>query len=226
MILLTAKSRKESGKQVKKLRNMGILPGVLYGPKTKSQNLEINQKEFDKVFRQAGESSLISLDVDKKKFMVLIHQVQLDPITSNPIHVDFLLPSLTEEISAKVPLVFIGEAPAVKELGGTFVKNISEIDVKALPEKLPHEIKVDVTSIKTFEDSIFVKNLVLPEGVKAMKGQDDIIAFVASPQKIEEELEKPIEEKVEEVGKVEKQKKEEEPAEEKETKEAAKKPAK
>jgi large subunit ribosomal protein L25 len=224
MISLTVKPRKELGKKVKSLRDKGILPGVLYGPKTKAQNLEINQKEFDKIYKQAGESSLISLDLDKKKFIVLIHQVQLDPITSAPVHVDFLLPSLTEEISAKVPLVFEGEAPAVKELGGTLVKSISEVEVKALPEKLPHEIKVDVTSIKTFEESILIKNLVLPEGVKIMKGQDDIIAFVASPQKIEEELEKPIEEKVEEVEKVEKAKKEEETEEE--TTEAAKKPAK
>jgi large subunit ribosomal protein L25 len=223
MISLTVKPRKESGKKVKSLRDKGILPGVLYGPKIDSQKVEMSQKEFDKVYRGAGESSLISLALDKKKFIVLIHQVQLDPITLVPVHVDFLQPSLTEEISVKVPLVFEGEAPAVKELGGTFVKNISEIEVKALPEKLPHEIKVDVTPIKTFEDSIFVKNLVLPEGVKVITGQDDIIAFVASLEKVEEELEKPVEEKVEEVEKVEKAKKEEETEE---IAEAAKKPAK
>jgi large subunit ribosomal protein L25 len=223
MISLTVQPRKESGKKVKGLRDRGILPCVLYGSKIESQSLEMNQKEFDKVYRAAGESSLISLSLDKKKFLVLIHQVQFDPITSVPVHVDFFQPSLTEEISAKVPLVFEGEAPAVKELGGTFVKNISEVEVRALPEKLPHEIKVDVTSIKTFEDNILVKNLVLPEGVRAIKGQDDIIAFVASIQKIEEELEKPIEEKVEDVKKVEKAKKEEETEE---TKEEAKKPAK
>jgi large subunit ribosomal protein L25 len=223
MISLTVKSRKESGKKVKSLRGKGILPGVLYGPKIESQNVEMSQKEFDKVYRAAGESSLISLDFDKKKFIALIHQVQLDPITLMPVHVDFLQPSLTEEISVKVPLIFEGEAPAIKELGGTFVKNISEIEVKALPEKLPHEIKVDVTSMKTFEDSISIKDLILPEGVKIITGQDDIIAFVASPEKIEEELEKPIEEKVEEVEKIEKAKKEEETEE---TKEEAKRPAK
>jgi len=102
------------------------------------------------------------------------------------------------------------------------VKNISEIEVRALPEKLPHQIQVDVTPLKTFENSILVKDLVLPEGVKIHKGQDDIIAFVASPQKIEEELEKPIEEKVEEVEKVEKAKKEEVEETEEEAPKAAK----
>jgi large subunit ribosomal protein L25 len=209
MITLTAKIRKDTGKKVKKLREKGIVPGVLYGPKVQSCHLEVDQKEFDKVYSKAGESSLISLEVDKKKFLVLIHQVQLEPISSRPIHVDFLQPSLTEEITAHVLLVIDGEAPAVKDLGGTLIKNISEIEVKALPEKLPHEIRVDVTSLKSFEDSIMVKNLILPEGVKILKEPDEIIAFVSSPQKIEEELEKPIGGEVEEVEKVEKEKKEE-----------------
>lgn len=216
MITLTAKIRKDTGKKVKGLRKKGIVPAVLYGPKIQSCHIEVNQKEFDKVYSQAGESSLISLEVDKKKYLVLIHQAQLEPISLRPLHVDFLQPSLTEEIQAHVPLVFEGEAPAVKELGGTLVKNISEIEVKALPEKLPHEIKVDVTSLKTFENNILVKDLILPEGVKISKGPEDIIVFVASPQKIEEELEKPIEEGVKEVEKIEKEKKEEEIEEPKE----------
>jgi large subunit ribosomal protein L25 len=223
MITLTAKIRKETGKKVKGLRLKGVLPGVVYGPKMETKHLEINEKEFEKVYRQAGESSLVSLDLDGKKILVLIHEVQSEPLTLKPMHVDFLQPSLTQEIQAKVPLVFINEAPAVKELGGTFVKNISEIEVKALPEKLPHEIQVDTISLKTFENSILVKDLVLPEGVKVLKAQDDIIAFVAAPQKVEEELEKPIEEKVEEVAKVEKAKKEEVVEE---TKEGAPKTAK
>jgi large subunit ribosomal protein L25 len=213
MITLTAKLRKETGKKVKGLRLNGTLPAVVYGPKMKPENLELVFRDFEKIYQQAGESSLISLEVDKKKFMVLIHQVQLDHITSKPLHVDFLQPSLTEDIQAKVPLVFVGEAPAVKELGGTFVKNVSELEIKALPEKLPHEIQVDITVLKSFEDSILVKNIILPEGVKVQKGQEDIIAFVAQLEKVEEELQKPIEEKVEEVGKVEKEKKEKEEAE-------------
>ena len=209
MITLAVKIRKETGKKVRNLREKGMIPGVLYGPKTENLQLEIDQKDFDKVLQAAGMSSLISLEVDKKKFLVLIHQLQTDPITLRPIHVDFLQPSLTQAIAARVPIVLIGNAPAIKDLGGTLVKNISEVEVKALPENLPHEIQVDVSSLLTFENSILIKDLVVPKGVKISRGPEDIVAFVASPQKIEEELEKPIEEKVEEVGKVEKEKKEE-----------------
>jgi large subunit ribosomal protein L25 len=209
MITLKAKERKELGKKVKDLRGQGIIPAVLYGAKTKPQNLELDLREFEKVFHEAGESSLIDLEVGTKKFSVLVHEMQVEPISLKPIHVDFFQPDLTEEILAKVPLVFVGEAPAAKDLGGTFVRNISELEIKALPQKLPHEIKVDISSLLTFENTITVKDLKLSEGVKAHKGLDDIVAFVAAPEKVEEELQKPIEAGVAEVEKVEKPKKEE-----------------
>ena len=95
----------------------------------------------------------------------------------------------------------------MKNLGGTLVKNISEIEVKALPQHLPKEIKINVEELKTFEDKVLIKDLQLPEGVKILRSPEEIIAHVAPPEKVEEELQKPIEEKVEEVEKVEKEKK-------------------
>ena len=226
MLFLSAKIRKDLGKKVKNLRKKGILPGVLYGPKIKTKPLEIDLKEFEKIYKEAGESSLItlvitkgedealasspSLEIDKKKSPVLIHEVKLDPLTEKPIHVDFYQPSLEEEVTAEVPLVFEGEAAAVKDLGGTLVKNISEVEVKALPQNLPHEIKVNIDCLKTFEDNIFIKDLLIPKDVKILKEPGEIVATVARPEKVEEELEKPIEEKVEEVEKVEEKKEEEE----------------
>lgn len=210
MQTIFAKIRKEVGKKVKELRSKGILPAVLYGPKTETVSLEVDEKDFDKVFREAGESSLISLEVDKKKFLVLIHAIEIDAISKKPTHVDFYQPRLDEEISAEVPLVFTGESLAVKDLGGTLIKNIHELEVKALPQNLPHEISVDLGKLKTFEDNIFIKDLVVPQGVKIMKGPDEIVALVSQKVKVEEELSKPVEEKVEEVGKVEEKKKEKE----------------
>jgi large subunit ribosomal protein L25 len=210
MFTLSAKIRKDIGKKVKALRKKGILPAVLYGPKTKSLPLEISLKEFEKVYQQVGESSLVSLEADGKKFLVLIHDVAKDPISDIPMHVDFYQPDLEKEVDAKVPLVFEGSSSAVKELGGTLVHNISEIEVRALPQKLPKEITVNVSNLKTFEDRILIKDLILPEGVKVMRDQDEIVAQVAPPEKVEEELEKPIEEKVQEVEKVAKPKKERE----------------
>ena len=232
MLTLSSKIRKEVGKKVKSLRQQGILPAVLYGHKIKNLNLELDLKEFEKIYKEAGESSLItlviakgkdeaeasslSLNVEEKKqkFLVLIHDIQFDHLTEKPIHIDFYQPELKEEVEVTVPLIFEGEAPAVKDLGGTLVKNISEVEVKALPQNLPHEIKVDIGNLKTFEDNILIKDLIVSKEVKILKEPEEIVAKVTQPEKVEEELEKPVEEKVEEVEKVEKKPKEEEIKEE------------
>ena len=220
MLTLSAKIRKEFGRKTKTLRKKGVLPGVLYGPEIKEAlPLELDCKTFEKVYNTAGESSLISLEVEKKKFLVLIYAVELDPLSQKAIHVDFYQPKLDEEITADIPLVFEGEAPAIKELGGTFVRNIHEVEVRALPQNLPHEIRINVDKLKTFEDSILVKDLIVPKEVKILKDPEETVAFVAEPEKVEEELAKPVEEKVEEVEKVEEEKAEEPAAETPETKE-------
>jgi len=209
MLTLSAKIRKIRGKKVKTLREKGVLPVVLYGPKIKNENLEVSLKEFEKILNEAGESTLISLETEgkKEKNLVLIHEIKFDPVSSRPTHADFYQPILTEEIQVKIPLIIEGEAPAVKNLGGTLVKNISEIEVRALPQHLPKEIKINVGGLETFEDNVLIKDLVLSEGVKILRSPEEIIAHVAQPEKVEEELQKPIEEKVEEVEKVEKEKK-------------------
>jgi large subunit ribosomal protein L25 len=212
MLTLSAKIRKDLGKKSKALLKKGILPAILYGPKIKNNiPLEINFKEFEKIYKKAGESSLISLEIEGKKNSVLIHEVRKDPLTDKPIHVDFYQPIMEEEVEVTIPLIFEGVPPAVKELGGTLVKNISEVKIKAKPQHLPHELKVDVSTLKTFEDIIFIKDLKLPKEVKILKNPDDIVAQVVPPEKVEEELAKPVEEKIEEVEKIEtKPKKEEE----------------
>ena len=204
MLNLSVKIRKETGKKTKILREKGILPGVLYGPEIKEPlSLELDRKAFEQIYNVAGESSLISLEVDKDKFLVLIHDLKLDPLKQDPIHVDFYQPRLNEEVEVTVPIIFEGESAAVKELGGTLVKSISEVEIKALPEKLPHEIKISIESLKTFEDHILVKDLNLSEGVRVLQEPEEIIASVFPIEKVEEELVKPIEEKVEEVEKAE-----------------------
>jgi len=211
MLSIQAEKREIKGKKTKNLMQQGILVGILYGPKIKNINIQLKLKDFEKAYKEAGESSLISLKIGNDKYSVLIYELKRDPITGNPVHVDFYQPILTKEVSTWVPLVFEGESLAVKDLGGTLIKETQEIEVRALPEKLPHEIKVNISRLNTFEDEILVKDLDLPEGVKVEKDPDDIIALVTPPQK-EEELEKPAEEeaaKVEGVEKEEKPQKEE-----------------
>jgi len=200
MINLSAKVRKDFGKKVKKIRKKGIIPAILYGPKIKNTPLEVDLKEFEKAFQLVGESSLLQLLVGQEKFLVLINALELDAVSQKPIHIDFYQPRLDEEITAHIPLVFEGESEAMKNLGGTLVKNIHELEVKALPQNLPHEIKVDISKLKTFENNILVKDLIVPKEVKALKDPEETVAFVSEPEKVEEELAKPLgEEKVEEI---------------------------
>ena len=216
MLQLEGTIRKTTGKKVEGLREGGLIPAVLYGPEIKELlALEVNYKNFEKIYREAGESSLISLAVagekeKTKEFLVLIHDLQTNPLSGNFTHIDFYQPRLGEEIEVMVPLVFDGEAPAQKELGGTLVKNIQEIEIKGVPQKLPKELHVDATILKTFDDRILVKNIALPEGLTIIKDSEEIVALVVPIEKVEEELQTPVEEKVEDVQKVEKEKKAEE----------------
>jgi large subunit ribosomal protein L25 len=209
MIPLSSEVRETLGKGLEKLRKGGEIPAVLYGSEVKNTALTINLKEFEKVYQEAGENTMIELRIGDKKFMVFIHQVQHDVITGKPIHVDFFQPSLTEEIQLNVPLVFEGESEAVNTLGGTLVKHLFELEVKSLPQNIPSQIKVSIDKLKTFEDEIFVKDLEIPADVKVLREPNEIVVTVSSIAKVEEELEKPIEEKVEDVEKVEKKQKEE-----------------
>lgn len=210
MITLKAKIRKDLGRKTRILRQKGMLPAVLYGPKIKNQPLEIDLKEFEQVFKEAGENTLVSLEISgfKEKYLVLIHHLAKDAVDDGAVHVDLYQPSLDEKIEADIPVVLKGESLAVKDLGGTLIKNLSEIKIKALPQHLPREIVIDIGGLNSFEDHILVKDLKFAEGVEIIKNKDDIVVSVAPPEKVEEELAKPVEEKVEEVEVIEKEKKE------------------
>jgi len=217
MLALPVKVRKDDEKPAA-LRKKGELLGVLYGPKIKNKSLKLDYKTFEKIYSEAGLSSLIFLDVGGEKSPVLIHDVQKDSLTSKFLHVDFYQPRLEEKIEAKIPLIFEGELRAVKDLGGTLIKNIQELEVKALPQNLPKEIIINVEDLKALGDNILIKDLKLPKEVEILREPDEIVAFISAPEKVEEELKKPIEEKVEEVEKVGEKEKGEKEVEEKEEK--------
>ena len=168
------------------LRKQGVLPAVLYGDGIKSTPVEVALKDFQEIFAAAGESSLIGLELDGKKYEVLIHQAERDPVSGKFIHVDFYHPSAKKKVEAEIPLVFSGESLAVKDLGGVLVKEIHVLNVKGLAHKLPREIIVDISSLKSYDDRIRVRDLALPETVEAMRKGDEIVAL-AVPVKEEKE---------------------------------------
>lgn len=208
---LQATKREIQGKKVAILREEKLIPAVLYGYEINSTPISVQYQPFQKIYREAGESSLIDLVVgDNAALKVLIHGVDTDPLSDRYIHIDFYRVNMTQKLTVRIPLAFIGESKAVKELGGILVKTIDEIEVRCLPDKLVSEISIDISPLATFDDAITIKDIVLPEGIELHEGSNDVIATVTQPIS-EEELkaleEKPIEDvsqiKVEEKGKKE-----------------------
>lgn len=184
-----------------KLRKIGKLPAVLYGNKIANQNLTIDAREFDKILKKAGESTIIELTTpDKKTHTVLIHDIQIHYLTSVPTHVDFYEISMTKKLKANVVLEFIGESKAVKQLGGILVKILNEIEVECLPTDLPHNIQVNLEVLQTLQDTIHVKDIILPDKVKLVTPKEELVAKVQPPRDVEAELTTPV---VEDVSKVE-----------------------
>jgi len=199
---LKAEDRKVLGKKVNSLRRSGFIPAVLYGHGKKSVALTVNAKEFDNVFRQAGETSLVHLASGGKKHNVLIHDTERDVLSGQVTHIDFFEVKMDEKLKAKVPLVFMGEAPAVKAEGGVLVRALQEVEIEALPQDLPKEIVVDVSSLATFEDKVHVKDLKVDGSIKILTQGDETVALVTPPrsEKEMEELEaKPVEADLSEV---------------------------
>lgn len=210
-IELNAQNRSLLGSGVKKLRRGGYIPAVLYGKEQEALSLQVLVKDFGKVFKEAGESTLVYVNVDGKIYPTIIHDVSRDSLTDDILHADFYKVRLDEKIKTKVPVVFVGEAPAVKDLAGIFVRNVNELEVEAFPQDLPHEITVDISPLKNFGDQILVKDIDLGANVKVEADADTIVATVQEPMSEEElkaSLEAPIA-GVEEVEVIKKEKPEE-----------------
>lgn len=185
------------------MRRSGFVPGVLYGREVNNVSVAVKYADLERVLKSVGENSLLELELaDDGTRPVIIHAVQTDPVHDQPTHVDFLQVRLDQKIKAEVPLVFTGEAAAVKELDGVLVKSMQHIEVEALPQNLPHNIEVDISVLKTFDDHIEVANIKVPVGVKILTPAEQIVASVVPPRS-EAELESLKTEVVEDVSKVE-----------------------
>jgi large subunit ribosomal protein L25 len=215
MTSLKAKLRQAKGTAYRSIQKEESIPAVLYGPEIETISLEVDRKDFEKVYKDVGET-LIDLEVEGgKKYSVLIHDEQVHPLSQALLHVDFYQPNLKEEVVTEVPLELVGEAPALK-LGGTLIANMKEISVSALPKDLPSKIVIDVSSLITFEDVITAKDIKLPAGVTIdIENLEEVIVQVVEPENVEEELAKPIEDVNKEPEKAVEKKEEEAPEEEK-----------
>jgi len=189
--ILKADKRTLEGRKVKKLRKEGILPGNVYGKKVKSEAVQINLKEFENIYKELGETGLLMLQLGKEEKPVLIHNLQLNPISDAPVHVDFLQVDLKEKVEADIPVELIGESPAEKEGIGTVVQHINEIKVEALPTDLPEKFEIDISTLSEVDQSIMVKDIKYDKSKVEVKiGEEEIVTKVEPPQK-EEVVEAP-----------------------------------
>src|SRR3989344_4257019 len=189
MFTLTAKVRGAKESPVT-LRKSGFIPAVYYGKKDKSTPIAINTLSFKKVWKGAGQSSIITLETDHGGIDSLLYEVQVDAITGEPIHADFYAVDKNTEIYANVPFEFVGVSPAVKDLGGLLVKVLHEIEVKSLPKDLPHNITVDISSLSALDSHIALGDIKLPNGVTVSEKTTEIIVLVSTPR--EEVIDEPI----------------------------------
>ena len=187
---LKAQKRAELGKGVQALRDEGKLPAVMYGAKDASVSIAVDAKDFAKVFKNAGESTIVELVVDSEKKNVLIHDIDHDPVTSEPRHVDFYVVQKGQKVEVEIPLVFVGEAPGVRELGANLIKALHEVEIEGDATNLPHELTVDVSSLVSLESHITAKDSPLPAGVTLITDPEESVASLAMP---EEEPEEPAE---------------------------------
>lgn len=209
VITLKAQARTK-GENLAALRQSGLVPAVVYGRGKDALSISVSQGDFVKVFREAGESSTVTLELPSGKETVLIHEVVSDPVKGMPQHIDFLSIDINKPITVHIPLVFTGESQAVKSGLGSLVKVVHEVEVEGLPKDIPHELEVDLSVLTTIDSSIAISDLTLPKGVTATADESDLVAAIASLQE-ETEDSGPIDFdqiKVEERGK-----KEEEPLE-------------
>lgn len=193
MNTLTAIKRSKTDK-LASVRNNGMVPAVVYGAGVENTMISVSSAPFEKILKVAGESSTIVLEVkgdaDKKdlpdgkvgtvkKFNVLIHDIQVDPIKGFPIHIDFLAIDMNKPVKVNLPIEFIGVAPAEKDGLGVLVKVIHEIEIEALPKDLPHKVSVDLSVLLVLDDQIHIKDIVLPKGVKMITDENEVVALIA-----------------------------------------------
>jgi large subunit ribosomal protein L25 len=191
MFVIKAKKRDESI-NLDTLRKTGEIPAVFYGAGKETTPISISIIEFKKIWREAGESSTVKISVGEKSVDALIHEVQVHPVSEEPIHVDFLVIDMDKKIEVNIPLEFIGVSNAIKTGLGNLVKVLHEVEVEALPKDLPHDLSVDISKLETVNDQIFVSDIKLPSGVVMITNMDEIVASVVLQVEEKEELVTPV----------------------------------
>ncbi|KKS72305.1 MAG: 50S ribosomal protein L25 [Candidatus Magasanikbacteria bacterium GW2011_GWE2_42_7] len=173
--------KREAG-HAQDVRDAGRIPAIVYGAGMEPVSVSVDAHVFDKLYADAGESSLIDFTVEGgQSTKVLVQDVQYDSIKDRFIHVDFRQINMNVEMHATIELHFVGESAAVKALGGTLIEQRDTLDVSCLPKDLVNHIDVDISALATFEDAIHIKDLAIPAGITIVEDADELVAKVSAP---------------------------------------------
>ena len=173
-----AQRRTLLGKKVKQLRRMGRLPGVVYGPVVEETvPVTVDTRQFAKFYQRNGHSTLFVLRWEDGNESVFIRDVQTDPLSRQPLHVDFFAPNLRKPVRAMVPLVFHNP---VQMSDGVLTESRTELEVEALPSRIPHQLDVDVSGLERPGEMIRVADLTLPDGVTAVTDGNELVVMIES----------------------------------------------
>lgn len=189
-LVLKAEKRKLSGRKVKQLRKEGVIPANVFGKKVKSESIQMKLVDFEKVYKESGETGLLELHINSDKKPVLVHNVQQDPVTDTALHIDFLQVNLKEKVSAEIPIELIGESPAEKQGLGTVVQYMDEVEVEALPTDLPESFEIDISKLTEVDQTIYLKDLKFDKAKVELK--EDLEKIVVKLEPIKEEKEEVI----------------------------------
>ena len=218
-LTLEANKREILGKKTRFLRRQGVTPAHLFGHGIESLSLQCDTPNLQRTIAQAGMTRLIALDIegDKQPRSVFIREIQREPCSGELLHVDFYQVRRTEKIRVDVPIILLGEAPAMKEKGRTLTHSLTSLSVECLPDKLPPQIEVDISPLEEVEQAIFVRDITLGPDITVLTDPDQMVVKV-SEARVEEVVEEVVaEEAVEEEAVAEEareaEKKPEEPAE-------------
>ncbi len=199
------------------VRLAGKVPAVFYGKKEASTAISIPKIDFLKIWKKAGEYSVVTLETPNGVKESLIQDVDLDPVTGVPRHADFYVFEKGHKVEVELPIEFTGVSPAIKDLGGVLVKVLHKIKIEAMPKNLPRGINIDISGLSTFEDQILARDIKLGEGVTLKENLEKVIALVSAPREEKEEEVLPVDLSAIEVEKKGKEESEEETNEAKPT---------
>ncbi len=193
-IELQASDREIQGRKVRFLRRQGIIPVHLFGHNIESVALQCDAAQLQRVLAQAGKTRLINLKLDKAKRPrnVVVREIQRDLLTGGLLHVDFYQVRMAEKIKVEVPIVPVGEAPALKLKENMLLQGLNKLTIECLPDKIPASIEVDLNSLTEAEQAIHVRDITLGGGFAILNDPEHVVVKISlrRVEKVEEVVEK------------------------------------